>query len=131
MSEWVLDASAILAYLQDEPGSEMAEEALLDGVVSSVNHNEVVGRLSVSGLADEDVRSVLASLGIRVVDFDEDQAVRAGLMQRKTRSIGLSFGDRACLTLAASLKATALTADSSWLMLDLGVQVRSIRSERS
>lgn len=130
MSEWVLEASVILAYLQDEPGSEIAEESLLEGEVGSVNCSEFARRLSVSGLSDEELRSLLASLGIYVVDFDDNRALRAGLMQRETRSIGLSLGDRACLTLAAGLKATALTADSSWLRLDPGVQVRSIRPEK-
>lgn len=43
VSEVVLDASALLAYLFDEPGADMVSEALLAGdVMSTVNLSEVL-----------------------------------------------------------------------------------------
>jgi len=43
VSEVVLDASALLAYLFDEPGADVASEALLAGpVISTVNLSEVL-----------------------------------------------------------------------------------------
>ena len=45
MSSWVLDASALLALLNREPGSEKVVAALPDAVMSSVNLSEVVAKL--------------------------------------------------------------------------------------
>ncbi|WP_075296105.1 MULTISPECIES: hypothetical protein [unclassified Pseudonocardia] len=43
------------------------------------------------------------------------------------RPTGLSLGDRCCLAPAARLGGPAVTADSAWTGLDLGVSVVSIR----
>jgi ribonuclease VapC len=59
--------------------------------------------------------------------FDAQQAYLAGILRKPTRTFGLSFGDRACLALAQSLGALALTADRSWSQLDLGIAIEVIR----
>jgi PIN domain nuclease of toxin-antitoxin system len=51
-----------------------------------------------------------------------------GLVLRDaTRALGLSSGDRACLALAQSLGAVALTADRSWSRLNLDIAIEVIR----
>ena len=42
MTEVVLDASALLALLQEEPGSALVENHLADAVISAVNVSEVI-----------------------------------------------------------------------------------------
>lgn len=128
MARTVLDASALLALLNDEPGADMAAEAL-DGepVMSAVNLSEVVAKLVDAGIEAGEVRSLLDGLQIEVVAFDEESAFEAGSLRPSTRRAGLSFGDRACLALGARLAAPVLTADRGWRGLGLPVEVVVVR----
>lgn len=127
MSNWVLDASALLAMLNREVGSERVAAALADAVMSSVNLSEVVAKLSDQGRAETEIRSYLNALGIVIVPFDLELAYRSGCLRSGTKSAGLSFGDRACLALAESLNIPALTSDRAWTTLNLNIQVQLIR----
>ena len=101
VSNAVLDASALLALLQDEPGSDRVLESLPGALVCSVNLSEVVAKLTELGMPEPDIRVAL-SLGLEVVAFDEALAYSAGALRPATRPAGLSLGDRACLALARS-----------------------------
>lgn len=127
MSEYVLDASAVLALLNQEPGADQVQEALSSAVISTVNLAEIVTRLTIKGMPEAEIRNVLGLLGLETMPFDEESAIQGGLLYTLMQPGGLSSGDRACLTLARNLNATALTADRAWLSLDTGVQIRLIR----
>lgn len=127
MGSHVLDASALLALLNNEQGADFVQELLPDALISSVNLAEVVTRLSVIGMPEGEIRDTLAVLGLNVAPFDKDQAMRAGLFYQHTHRLGLSLGDRACLALADAETALAVTADRVWGDLDLNVEVKLIR----
>ena len=127
MSGVVLDASAVLALLQDEPGASVVEQHLGQAILSTVNWAEVAGALDARGLPPPPLRQALEALGIEFRAFDVEPADEAGSLWRATRSTGLSPADRACLAVARSLGLPALTADRAWLDLDVGVEVRCIR----
>lgn len=127
MSKVVLDASALLALLNDERGAGSVQELLPDALISAVNMAEVVTRLSLLGMPEEQIHEALSSLGLNVEPFEEEQAFRAGLFAAKTHSLGLSLGDRACLALASATGAMAVTADRAWKNLDLGVKIQLLR----
>jgi ribonuclease VapC len=127
VSSWVLDASAVLALLNRELGSDRVAMALPDAVICSVNLSEVVAKLADQGRPEIEIRLYLDSLGLVIVPFDAVLAYRAGCLRPLTRKFGLSFGDRACLVLAESLGVPALTCDRAWASLDLGIQVQLIR----
>jgi PIN domain nuclease of toxin-antitoxin system len=127
MSRVVLDASAVLAVLKDEPGAQEIIPLLGDCVICAVNFSEVLA--SMSRLAP-DLSPVLADLRQVVRDvrpFDDSLALIAARLAGPTRPFGLSLGDRACLALAQQLGAPALTADRAWAGLDLGVEVILVR----
>ena len=123
----VLDASALLALLNDEPGADVVARTVPHGVVCAVNHSEVVAKLSGAGVPAADIVAALGGLGLEVVAFDEALSLAAGLLRTVTAHLGLSLGDRACLALAQARGLPALTADRVWLDLDLEVEVRAIR----
>jgi ribonuclease VapC len=127
MPRHVLDASALLALLQAERGHERVLELLPDAVIGAVNLSEVIAKLNEVGVPVTASREALDGLALEVYPFDVELAWRAGLLRSKTRALGLSLGDRACLALAEHLNAAALTADRAWSELDLGVDVELIR----
>lgn len=127
MAEVVLDASAVLALLNAEPGGEVVEEVLSVSVVSAVNLSEVVAKLAEAGMPGDAIREALGALPLEVAPFDGEQAYEAGLLQTSTRGAGLSLGDRSCLSLARMLGLSAVTADRRWEGLAVGVEVRVIR----
>ena len=92
-----------------------------------MNLAEVVTRLSILGMPEGEVREALTVLGLEIIPFDEEQSFRTGLISAYTRPLGLSLGDRACLALALTTHAAALTADRVWKDLDIGVEIKLIR----
>ena len=131
MSKAVLHASALLAYLLDEPGSDRVAEALSSGsFVCAVNLCEVLSKLEDRGLRVGEALEALTSQGIldalEIVAFDAALARETASLRAATRGAGLSLGDRACIALAKTLAVPALTADRTWPALP-GVEVRPIR----
>ena len=124
--EVVIDASALLALLNSEPGAELVAEALSTGAASAVNLCEVVAKLCDAGMPEKSIDLVMQPLGIKV-PFDNEQAFQAGMLRVATKGAGLSLGDRACLNLAKKLGVPALTADRSWAGIDVGVEIKVIR----
>lgn len=127
MSEGILDASALLALLYGERGSEVVEQYLAQGLISTVNLAEVVTKLSDDGMPNSSIRALLGQYQITVAPFDEGQAFATGFLRPETRFLGLSLGDRACLGLAIVRDLPVLTADRAWAELDLGIEVRLVR----
>lgn len=129
----VLDASALLAHLQDEPGGDVVAEAIAGGaVISTVNLAEVFSRVADRGDDPAKLAAELTQIGlldgaITVEPFTAADAIDAGRLRPLTRDAGLSLGDRACLALARRLDAPALTADTDWQGVAHGVELRPIR----
>jgi len=128
MSKIVLDASALLAVLNQEPGAEkLTPELLGEGVASTVNLAEVQTKLVREG-ADPDEAWDLAIASVpRAEPFTSEHAKIAGSIVKQTRPLGLSLGDRACLALAVALKAPVYTTDGEWKRLKLGIGIHVIR----
>jgi PIN domain nuclease of toxin-antitoxin system len=127
MPEVILDASALLALLNAEPGSDVVEEALPGAVISAVNLSEVVAKICSVGMTEKMIHQVLEPLGLEIVSFDEEQAYKAGLLRSATKDKGISLGDRACLSLGSISGLEILTADTTWKALSVRAAVRVIR----
>lgn len=125
---FILDASALIAYLTNERGTDIVEEAIRTGaIISTVNLSEVAAKLHTHGEKKEELRNILQRLTISVITFDEEQAYCAGDLFIQTRQAGLSFGDRACLALTKVKQGTALTSDTAWARINVGVPIELIR----
>lgn len=123
----VLDSSAVLAVINGEAGAESVEDVLAGGSIGAANFSEVLSKLVDRGHDDGAAAAVLDALPLTVLPMDAAQARRAGLLRRRTRALGLSLGDRACLALAVETGLPVVTADRAWAQLDLGVEVTVIR----
>lgn len=128
MSKIVLDASAMLAVLNQEPGAEkLSLEMLNYAAASTVNLAEVHTKLVSRGGNPEEAWEDTLSAVQESVPFTEEHAKIAGDLVAMTRSLGLSLGDRACLALGLAMKVPVYTTDRSWKTLKLGVRVHVIR----
>jgi PIN domain nuclease of toxin-antitoxin system len=124
----VIDASALLAYLLDEPGSDAVVAALGDGaVMSSLNVAEVLSKLTDAGASVDEAWPAIEALGIEFVALGTPEALAIARIRPATRDSGLSIADRACLALAAERAVPAQTADRTWTRVATGAEVRLIR----
>jgi len=129
----ILDASALLAYLRDEPGADVVADAIATGVViSTVSLGEVLSRVADRDTDPARVARQMTDRGlldgaIAVEPFTTADAIEVARLRPLTRDAGLSLGDRACLALARRLSAPVLTADSAWSKLDLPLELHQIR----
>lgn len=121
----VLDASAVLALLQEEPGADEVESLLDVALMSCVNLSEVIQKAEQHGVNTEGLEHDLEALGIEFRDYDV--AMARPTAELWSKGSGLSLGDRACLALASTASLPALTADGRWAKLDLPVEVRVVR----
>jgi ribonuclease VapC len=125
----VLDASAILAAIQNEPGGDKIADVLGHALISTVNVAETYTIAERKSLHSDLVRGFFEYRGIDIVPLSHVQAEIAGRMASLTNAAGLSLGDRCCLALAISEKAEVITADRVWLQFakPLGLTIKSIR----
>lgn len=123
----VLDASALLAYLFDEPGASVVAKVLDSVCISSVNFSEVAARVARNGLTPDQFAGDIKDINIEVVPFRDVDALAAASLEPETRRLGLSLGDRACLALGIARNEPVYTADRVWAELNIGVKVVLIR----
>ena len=114
MIEYILDSTALIALVGSESGSQRIADLLENSAVSAVNLAETANNLLEKGFSQAEVRESLAKLELKVEDWSEAMAYRSAEFTRYNKSHGLSLGDRACLTLAKHLHATAVTSDRTW-----------------
>lgn len=126
----VIDASALLALLNGEPGGPAVTQLLAGAAMSAVNWSEVVQKALHHGVSasPEELRSDVEALGVEFHPFNPSRAEAAAVLWASTRHVGLSLGDRACLALAIELGVAAVTADTMWDRLQLPIAVRVVRS---
>lgn len=131
MNKCVLDASAVLAYLNAEPGRDHVARHLDTTAchLSAANYIEVLTRLIDHGMPTADAVAVVAALNLTLAPLDAALAQRSAELRHTTRSTGLSLGDRVCLALAERETCPAITADRAWLALadKLGIAIELIR----
>lgn len=124
----VLDASALLALVLQEPGAQKVLAALETGAVMSVvNLAEFIGAAERKMIPAEETLAAVAGLRLEFVDLNLETAVEMGRLEKICKPLGLSLGDRACLATGKLLNAKILTADRVWLKLNPEFKVEAIR----
>ena len=127
MANAVLDASALIAFIRNEPGAEIVAAALTGACISAVNLAETIGKMVAHGRTLDDTAHQIERLRIPTIAFDAAHAKTAASLEKPARELGLSLGDRACLALGLVLGLPVLTADDHWRELDVGVVIELIR----
>lgn len=127
MSSSLLDASAVLALLHNEPGAETVAGKLPNVGLSTVNLAEVVTKLVDAGMPLDDARNAVDTLGLRYLPFEASTAFQVAGLREQTRALGLSLGDRACLATGVEQGVPVVTAERSWDKLKEDMDVELIR----
>ena len=128
MSKVILDSSALLALIKNEPGSAIIEQLLGHVVMSSINIAEVATILLNANVTLDECQSCILPFVTYVIPFNQDHAFQAAVLRNLTRHKGLSLGDRACLALGIIMHCPIYTADKVWADLDIdGLEVRLFR----
>lgn len=123
----VLDASAVLAFLQKETGWEIVQSAIEDSIISSINWSEVAQKAARKELDIVKTRSLLNELGLEIIDFSIQQAELAAELWSLSKPYGLSLADRACIVLGIERQLPVLTADSVWAKLNVKTSICILR----
>ncbi|EIC28418.1 MULTISPECIES: type II toxin-antitoxin system VapC family toxin [Methylomicrobium] len=125
----VLDASALLAYLHEEPGADTVGAVIGESFISTVNWSEVMQKSLSRGIDIEGLREDIEALGVRIEAFTLEDAECAARLWSISRPLGLSLGDRACLAFGMRRQIPVLTADRAWLNLAaaLNLEIQGIR----
>ena len=123
----VLDASALIALLKNEPGADFVERHMEAPVMSTVNLAETLTRMAEDGGDADAINENLHQGAIRFVHVSDDHALAAAQLRIPTKPWGLSLGDRLCLALGLEAGLPILTAERRWKEIDVGVEVLLIR----
>ncbi len=110
----VLDASALMSLINDEPGALLVQKHLDKACISSVNFTEVLGKMLEQGIPALDAKRVLDNFNLEIIAFDEEQILGVSLLRLETKKYGLSLADRVCINLGKILKLPTLTSDKIW-----------------
>lgn len=131
MSSPVVDSSAVIAVLREEPGADYVQQHARGGAISSVNLAEVYSYALLRNSGYEQVAALIGAMQLREFPFDHRQAEMLASIYKKTLGSSIGFADRACLALAKSQDTPVLTGDHDWLKHDIGVEVLLFRKRQA
>jgi PIN domain nuclease of toxin-antitoxin system len=114
----IADTSAIIAYLNFEPGAEEVRKHLSRIRLTMVNVAEIVAVVSRHQVSRSWVEERIFRVFPELLPFDREQAYLCGALEAVTRPKGLSLGDRACLSAGLVHGWPVLTTESRWKEID-------------
>jgi ribonuclease VapC len=115
---YVLDASALMALINNEVGASLIAENIDKSCISSVNFTEVLSKMLEQGVPVADASRVLDNFGLDIIPFDVEQIMGTSLLRIASKQYGLSLADRICLNLGKILKLPILTTDQIWAKMN-------------
>ncbi len=125
----MVDASAVLAWIFDERGSDAVEKVLGVSALSTVNLAEVLYRADEDGMRTDGLEQDLRDLGVQIEPFVADDAERVKVIRRQSRKkkLSLSLADCCCIATAQRLGVQVVGGDREWDALDLEVEIQPFR----
>jgi PIN domain nuclease of toxin-antitoxin system len=124
----VLDASAVLAFVKDEPGAEKVLPYIGDAAISAVNVQEVAKDLLGDGLTLDAIRAIVDELRLDVRPHGTEDAYAAAALVEQTAQYGRGLGDRSCMALGLAMGTPVVTADREWRKVTVdGLRIQIIR----
>lgn len=128
MTSVVLDASALLAVMNSEPGADIVRASLVGALMSAVNYSEVMKKTIERNVAVDSLHALVKTASIDIIPFDTLLAEASAELYPLTKAHGMSFADRACLALGIHRKLIVLTAEKKMRIRNLPITVKLIRN---
>ena len=127
LSKVLLDASAYIAYISQEPGCDVVSEIIGKSCINTVTYTEIISFYTKKGLSDDLLKELCQY--VEIINVNENICYAAGHMIKTSRDYGLSLGDRLCLATAQYFNLTVYTADKIWLRVadELKINIVTIR----
>lgn len=122
MKRAIIDASTLMAICNEEEGAKEARAISRNGLISAVNLSEVFVCAMKRGNFELS-QAIVQTLELEVIPFHREHAIGAAKLAATTLSKGISFADRACLSLGISLDSPIVTGDRIWAELDIGAEI--------
>ena len=128
MARAVLDASAVIALLRNEPGADLVAAYAGDALISAVNLQEVVKALLLRGFTVDVARTMIDALYLEARAHGAEDAYAAAALHEATKAQGSGLGDRTCMALAIAERLPAITTDRQWTDLSIpGLTITLVR----
>lgn len=122
-SKIVFDSSVLIALFAKEKGFEIIKQHLKNAIISSVNIAEVYKYcIDIQKLTEDECKDIVNISGVKIIEFDQEQALITARIYPKTKEYGLSLGDRACISLAIEKECSVLTCDKIWEKVNLDIE---------
>lgn len=119
----LLDASAVLAVLQNERGVGKLRNVVPGAAISAVNVAEVLCKLIARGVPKQTALEAISALSLEILPFDAAGAAHSADFLHP----GISLGDRACLGTAQLRGCRVITGDTRWLEIRRGLEIDVFR----
>jgi ribonuclease VapC len=120
----VFDASAVVAVIRGEPGSQLITQYCGDGLLSAVNLQEAIKILRGQGFSATAVTHMIGVLELETIPHAAIDAYQAAELVLQTQQFGSGLGDRTCMALGISRGLPVLTTDRAWAQLAIdGLEV--------
>ena len=123
----VLDSSALLAVILDEPGADRVSATFPEALISAATLAEILSKAHQRGLTIDGSYRRIVNFGIGIVPVTALQARIAAEISRAPRKLDLSLGDRLCIALAISLTCELITSDRGIAAFEAGVPITLFR----
>ncbi len=122
---YLLDASAVLTWLQQEPGAEQVDHVIERSAIGAANWSEVLQKTWQHGRNADEVAALLLGLGLEVQPVTAEIAAEAARIWSLCSD--LSLGDRLCLAAGRLHGSTVWTAHRNWAGRSLGILLKVVR----
>jgi ribonuclease VapC len=123
---FVIDSSALIAFVQQEVGGDRVAAEIDGGVVSAVIFAECLSKLAERGLDPNQLTSRFLAAGMLIAPVGMDDIPTVVALHKLSKS-GISLADRFCLALALDRGLPTMTADRPWAGLGLPLEIELIR----
>ena len=113
----LFDSSAVIAFIDGEPGADRAAALIDGGFISAVNASEVITVLMRRSISFESAKASLHQTRLTPIEFTIELAELGARLSGGAR--GISLGDRACMATGLRAGLTVVTADRAWANLKI------------
>jgi len=118
----------VVAVSLKKKGADVVLGTMDGALISAVNYSEVLKKAIERCQMIAPIAALMHSYSVEIVPFDATLAAISAELFPETKQHGLSFADRACLSLGIQRRFKVLTSERRMGLVTLPIKVRLIRT---